>query len=167
MVTSLHTGLAARRSLARCHGPPNRRAAIARFSFSHLRVKLGAFSHCQSPEHMSVELAGGRKGRVMVRGCAMTARGRASGRRPPERLQGRLRAAGGRGSGTERRRVVFRGRGSELADLAFSKRDESTKVAKTGAARPSARGAEEERHAWTERDHACPDGQITTTHTHT
>ena len=43
-----------------------------------------------------------------------------------------------------------------MADLAFSKRDESTEVAKTGGERA---GASAEWHAWTEPDHACPDGR--------
>ena len=53
-------------------------------------------------------------------------------------------------------RVVFRGRGwpADWRILAFSKRDESTEVAKTGGDRALSSA---EWHAWTEPDHACPD----------
>ena len=97
---------------------------------------------------MSVELAG-RKGRVMVRGCAMTASGRADGRRPPERLQGRL----------HKWRVVFRGRGSERIwhFQSVTNRLRSRKRA------PDARNRTHGRSAIT-RSHM--DRQITATDTH-
>ena len=81
----------------------------------------------------------------------MTARER---RRPPKRLQGWLRTRRAR----QRSRGLFFVEGDgAVADwriLAFSKRDESTEVAKTGGERA---GASAEWHAWTEPDHACPD----------
>ena len=97
---------------------------------------------------MSVELAG-RKGRDMVRGCAMTASGRADGRRPPKRLQGRL----------HKWRVVFRGRGSERIwhFQSVTNRLRSRKRA------PDARNRTHGRSAIT-RSHM--DRQITATHTH-
>ena len=92
----------------------------------------------------------GRKGRVMVRErmCHDSARAAKA-----------AETIAGLAAHTVKWRVVFRGRGwrsGGLADLAFSKRDESTEVAKTGGERA---GASAEWHAWTEPDHACPDGR--------
>ena len=103
---------------------------------------------------MELAVGKGRKGRVMVRERMCHDSARAA--KAAETIAGL--AAHKAGKAVERR-VVFRGRGwrsGGLADLAFSKRDESTEVAKTGGERA---GASAEWHAWTEPDHACPDGR--------
>ena len=111
-----------------------------------------------------MELAVGEEGQSYgQRMCHDSARGRAA--KAAETIAGL--AAHKAGKAVERR-VVFRGRGwrsgglADLADLAFSKRDESTEVAKTGGQRA---GPSAEWHAWTEPDHACPDGRTDITKT--
>ena len=80
----------------------------------------------------------------------MTARAGGEGRRNDRRVGC---ARGEQGSEVEGC-FSWKGMAGGLADLAFSKRDESTEVAKTGGERA---GASAEWHAWTEPDHACPD----------